>query len=69
MASKKKVPRKPPNRRALQTVRTLTQRAQRELAELIERQEDGALKRKKLDTGLKRLQRRLARISMHEFRI
>ncbi len=69
MTSKRKILRKPANRRALQTVRTLTQRAQSELAQLIERQEDGKVKRTKLDTGLKKLQKRLARISMHEFRI
>ena len=69
MASKKKVTRKSPKSLALQTVRRLTQRAQCELAELLERQKAGTIKRAELDIGLVKLQKRLKTISMHEFRI
>jgi hypothetical protein len=69
MASKKKVSVKPADRRALKTVLTLTERAQDELAALIKKDEAGTLGREKLETGLKKLQTRLARIAMHEHRL
>jgi hypothetical protein len=74
MAAKKKVVRRSGVRKsgkdvALQTIRSLTQRAQQEVAELLELEKAGQLPRTVLDAGLKRLHRRLTRMAMHEFRL
>jgi hypothetical protein len=69
MAAKKKGKGKSAKKRALQTVRLLTRRAQGELAELRAQRKAGTLRGAKLDTGLKKLQKRLEHISMHEFRL
>jgi hypothetical protein len=71
VAPKQKVAGRSVKNKALQTVRKLTVRAQRELAGLVGLVDPqaGALDRAKLDTGLKKLQKSLDKICVHEFRI
>ncbi len=69
MASKRTVTRTVNQRRALKTVRRLTRRAQTELQALLRSHRTGTITRRKLDTGLKELRRRLQKIAMHEFRL
>lgn len=69
MAVKRTVTRKANELRALKTVRSLTRRAQAELTQLLRSQRTGTITRRKLDTGLRELRRRLNHIAMHEFRL